>query len=614
MPTFRQRAFIPRALASVLGQTFTDWELVVVDDGSPDDTHSAVIPFLADHRISYQRLDRNRGLGNALNSGLEHGPADLIAYLPSDDVWHADHLETLVDSLERHADAVLAFAGVRHGAHDVASGQIVGEPLQLAQVLHRRTSDRWVERETVTTDDLDRMMWTSLRERGTFVGTGRVTCEWVDHPLQRHKMIRESATGGLNTYRSYHTVPHPLRFESSIGNRIDEVAQYRRFRDRPTPDAGRDGLKILIVGELAFNPERVLALRERGHRLYGLWTPTPADFTTVGPVPFGGVEDIPREGWQETVRRVKPDIIYGLLNWHAVPWVHHVLTENPGVPFVWHFKEGPFFCLQKGTWPLLADLHSRSDGRIYASPELCAWFDAMLPNAAARPSMALDGDLPKRDWFDGEFSRRLSEDDGEIHTVLPGRPMGIEPATVGELARNGIHLHFYGEVFQRLWKDWIDEARRLAPRHLHLHGQADQDSWVSEFSKYDAGWLHTFASNNAGDIRRATWDDLNYPARLGTLAAAGLPLIQRDNSGSIVATQTLARNLDIGVFFRDLADLSDLGAQLRDQSRMRQVRAHVATARDRFTFDHHADDLVSFFRHVIAGSATAGRDRELVSS
>jgi hypothetical protein len=597
MPTFQQASFVPRAVGSLLDQSFFDWELVVVDDASPDDTHEVIAPFLGDHRLRYVRLPENRGLGHALNSGLDLLRADLVAYLPSDDLYFRDHLASLVARLDEAPNAVLALAGVKHHSNRFTPAEIEGESLQLVQVLHRRTPDRWVERDELTTDDLDRMLWEALRRRGEFVGTSRISCEWVDHPAQRHKLIREGETGGLNAYRSYYGARQPLRFHSSIGNRIDEIAHYRRFRDRPALAPAADGLKILLVGELAFNPDRIIALQERGHQLFGLWTPTPSDFNTVGPLPFGGVEDVPRAGWREAVRRIKPDVIYALLNWQAVPWAHHVLVDNPGIPFVWHFKEGPFFCIQKGTWPLLAELHSRSDGRIYASPELRDWFAQTCPDLTEKPTLALDGDLPKQEWFEGAFSRRLSESDGEVHTVLPGRPIGLQPETVGGLAREGIHLHFYGEVFQRGWRVWLEEARALAPEHLHLHPQADQDSWVSEFSKYDAGWLHTFKSQNGGDLRRANWDDMNYPSRIATLAAAGLPMIQCDNSGAVVAAQSLARDLDVGVFF---GEISELGDRLRDRRKMSVLRDNLARHRPLFTFDHHADKLVAFFRNVIA--------------
>ena len=72
MPTFEQAAFLPRAVASLHRQSLADWELVIVDDGSQDDTAAAVAPFLTDRRIALHRLPRNRGLGAALNRGLLH--------------------------------------------------------------------------------------------------------------------------------------------------------------------------------------------------------------------------------------------------------------------------------------------------------------------------------------------------------------------------------------------------------------------------------------------------------------------------------------------------------------------------------------------------------------
>jgi len=65
----------------------------------------------------------------------------------------------------------------------------------------------------------------------------------------------------------------------------------------------------------------------------------------------------------------------------------------------------------------------------------------------------------------------------------------------------------------------------------------DARDWVREFSQYDAGWLRYFKSENVGELRRANWGDLNYPARIATLASAGLPLIQRANPDAIVATR-----------------------------------------------------------------------------
>ncbi|MDQ3865529.1 MAG: glycosyltransferase [Actinomycetota bacterium] len=597
MPVFEQEAFVRRAIGSLVAQSLRDWELVIVDDGSQDGTAAAVERHLYDPRVTLLRLEENYGLGVALNVGLERARAAIAAYLPADDVVYADHLSSLVERL-RDENAIAAYAGVRHHYNRIAEGAIDGSYLQLVQVAHRVTDDRWLERAELVTDDLERMFWSKLRARGEFLPTGRVTCEWVEHPRQRSKVIAEPQNG-LNTYRSRYRVKDPIRFHPTFGGPLDEVAHYRRLRERPDTPPAADGLTILLVGELAYNAERVLALEERGHRLYGLWMPDPMWFNAVGPVPFGHVTDVPRTGWREAVERLRPDVIYALLNWQAVPFAHHVLEENPGVPFVWHFKEGPFISIEKGNWRELVELYSRADGAVYSSPEVEEWFRTVLPEEE-RLELVLDGDLPKREWFAAERSRRLSDEDGELHTVVPGRPIGLHPPNVVELADQRIHLHFYGEFMHGLWREWIETVARKAPGYLHLHATVNQDRWVTEFSRYDAGWLHVFASKNGGEIRRADWDDLNYPARIPTLVSAGLPLLQRDNSGSVVAAQSLVRERDLGLFFTSFAEV---GPQLREEGRMAELREAVWAQRDEFTFDHHVDRLVAFFRDVCERAA-----------
>src|SRR5215211_6894819 len=523
LPAYQQAAFLGRAVVSLLAQTVADWELVVVNDGSTDGTGAVLEPFRGDPRIRCLRLPANRGLGAALNAGLDASAAPLVAYLPADDRWDPWHLEALC----RLADngATLAWSGCRHHGDQVSLGPPEGFGLQLVQALHRRTADRWVDREQLESDDLERLYWAALRRRGRAAGTGVVSCEWVDHP-------------------------DPLRFHSSDSGTVDEAALYRRFKERPDTPPAADGLKILLVGELAYNPERVLALEERGHRLYGLWTSDGLGASTVGPLPFGHVTDLPDGDWAGAVRRLRPDVIYALLNWRAVPFAHAVLSARLGVPFVWHFKESPFRCIANGTWPRLVDLVTGADAAVLSSPEELAWFDQALPGRLdpAR-TLALDGDLPKADWLgpDPAGRLRLSDQDGELHTVVLGRPLGLDPVVVATLARAGIHLHLHGQVRapgpKGDWASWIDQARALAPGHVHLHPHIGQDRWGEVLPRYDAGWLHHLHSANGGDLGRATWDDLNYPARIPPLVAAGVPLLQRASPGCTVAAQELVGRL-----------------------------------------------------------------------
>jgi hypothetical protein len=323
----------------------------------------------------------------------------------------------------------------------------------------------------------------------------------------------------VNPYRRHYRTEQPLRFQSSVGDLVDEVSLYRKLKTERRP-ASDTPLKILLVWESAYNPERVLAFEELGHRLYGLWTDSGWNFNTVGPLPFGNVEEIPRAGWVESVTRLQPDIIYCLLNWQAVEFAHHVLENNPGIPFVWHYKEGPF--IDKGLWPLLADLYTKSDGQIYCNPELLDWYDAALPGGV-RPetSLVLNGDLPKQDWFTDARGSKLSALDGQPHTVVSGRPVGLTADVVSGLASRGINVHLYGNYRSEDAKSWVGQLKALAGDQIHVHESVPQDRWVEEFSKYDAGWLHYFQSKNGGEIGRAHWDDFNYPARIGTMAAAG---------------------------------------------------------------------------------------------
>jgi len=597
MPTYRQAAFLRRAIASVLAQSMPDWEMIVVDDGSPDETQHVFAAYRHDPRLRLCQFERNQGLGRALNAGLDLARSELIAYLPSDDVWYKDHLATLGLLFDQDPHLILAYSGIRHYHNRSSPGQIDGEPLQLVQTMHRRTEDRCLERAELTTDDLERMLWSRLRARGLTSCTGLVTCEWVDHARQRHKLLREPI-GGINPYRVYCHVKEPMRFHSTEGNFIDEVQQYARFRDRPDTPLAPDGLKILLVGELAYNPERILALEERGHQLFGLWIPNPYWYNTVGPLPFGHVRDLDPRHWREEIRRIRPDVIYALLNWQAVPFAKSILDQNPGIPFVWHFKEGPFICLEHGCWDDLIALCNGADGFIASSPEMLAWFDTILPGLVSRiPTWWLDGDLPKRDWFDVPRPPRLTAGEDEIHTVVSGRPIGLHPETVAELGAHGIHLHFYGDFTHGQWRAWIARTQGLAPGHLHLHPTVDQDRWVEELGQYDAGWLHGFTSRNGGDLRRADWDDLNYPARMATYAVAGLSMLQRDNTGACVAIQSIGRERDLSVFYESIPDLA---AKLRDRARMDELRESIWRQREQFMFDTHADDLIRFFRLVIA--------------
>lgn len=588
VPVFEQSTFLPRALGSLLAQEMGDWEAWVLDDGSCDGSWQVISGFVSDPRIHAVRWEDNRGLGVTLNAGLERAAAPAVAYLPADDAWYPDHLSTVLKALAR-PDVDLACSGVRH--HGERRSLAAPPPfcMQLVQVAHHLTGDRWTERSRLESDDLDRLFWDRLSRTGRIARTGKVTCDWTDHPGQRHKAMRESFDGGLNVFRSRYRVREPLTFHSSDSGTVDEGARYRRFRDR-TYEPSSDGLTVLLVGELGFNPERVLALAERGHRLYGLWTTDGLGDATVGPLPFGHVQDLPQNGWQEAVRVLAPDVIHAQLNWRAVPFAAEVLRATRGVPFVWHFKEAPQRSILRGEWALLAELVTSADACLLATDEERRWFELALPGSVdPRRLGVLDGDLPKADWLVGRPAAKLSAVDGHPHTAVVGRPSGLDEAWLLGLAKAGAHVHLYGQVATAgpigARQRWLRRVMAKAPDYIHVHPAVGPENWVAELSRYDAGWLHRFRSHNCGDLRRASWDDLNAPARVPVLLAAGLPLLQQSNPGHLVAIERTLRETGTGLIY-DTAD--DLVDRLRSEMQSRAAGEAAWSVREHFTFDGHA--------------------------
>jgi glycosyltransferase involved in cell wall biosynthesis len=100
IPTYNRAEMLAQALRSVLAQTFTDYEVIVVDDGSTDGTAEVVESF-TDQRIKYLRQE-NRGSSAARNAGVEKAEGKYVAFLDSDDAWLPEKLEVQVAAFERH--------------------------------------------------------------------------------------------------------------------------------------------------------------------------------------------------------------------------------------------------------------------------------------------------------------------------------------------------------------------------------------------------------------------------------------------------------------------------------------------------------------------------------
>jgi glycosyltransferase involved in cell wall biosynthesis len=96
----------------VLRQTYDPWQLVIVDDGSTDNTFAVVAPHLQrDVRLQY-RYARNQGLAGARNAGLQIATSEYVTFLDSDDSYRDDHLALRIEYLEAHPEIQLLHGGV----------------------------------------------------------------------------------------------------------------------------------------------------------------------------------------------------------------------------------------------------------------------------------------------------------------------------------------------------------------------------------------------------------------------------------------------------------------------------------------------------------------------
>ncbi|MGH9799036.1 MAG: glycosyltransferase family A protein, partial [Blastocatellia bacterium] len=111
IPAYNLAPYIAETLDSVFAQTCRDFEIIVINDGSTDDTEERIAPYR--NRIVYIRQE-NRGVMAARNVGLQAARGRYIALLDGDDLWLPNFLEVLVGMLEADPDLSVAYPNARY--------------------------------------------------------------------------------------------------------------------------------------------------------------------------------------------------------------------------------------------------------------------------------------------------------------------------------------------------------------------------------------------------------------------------------------------------------------------------------------------------------------------
>lgn len=112
--TYNMGNYLPLAIRSALDQTYANVEVLVIDDGSTDETSAAVKSFLADPRLIYIRHQPNVGQALAKNHGVREARGEFVAFLDADDYWHASKLERQLALFDRRPSLGVVFSRVMY--------------------------------------------------------------------------------------------------------------------------------------------------------------------------------------------------------------------------------------------------------------------------------------------------------------------------------------------------------------------------------------------------------------------------------------------------------------------------------------------------------------------
>lgn len=204
MSAYNSARYLKAAMDSILSQTFTNFEFIIINDGSSDSTEN-VIRAYADNRIVYIKNPKNLGLIASLNKGLERASGKYIARMDADDVALSDRLKDQLAVFAQHPDAVVTGSDYYLLSEDklilqknmndsdyqktiLLFSTCFAHPTVMMRNIFKETGLRYDERFPHTEDY---RLWTELSFRGTFYNVDKPLLKYRDHAGQISVTRRE---------------------------------------------------------------------------------------------------------------------------------------------------------------------------------------------------------------------------------------------------------------------------------------------------------------------------------------------------------------------------------------------------------------------------------------
>ena len=223
IPSYNHAHYLGHAIRSVLNQSFSDWEMIVIDDGSTDDSQEVVAKF-DDPRIEYI-FQENQGLSAARNTGIRQANSETIALLDADDIWREDYLETMVAPLRNQPEAVAVYCGFQYIDEN---GEDVGIPSLKVVAPHEfceyfAANGNWLvpsgvvfrkavaEEEGCFDESLraveDAYLWSKMSDRGPFVGVPLPLVGYRRHASNMSSDPQRMVSSNYQIIEKYHGPP-----------------------------------------------------------------------------------------------------------------------------------------------------------------------------------------------------------------------------------------------------------------------------------------------------------------------------------------------------------------------------------------------------------------------
>ncbi|WP_411282270.1 glycosyltransferase family 2 protein [Gemmatimonas sp.] len=229
IPTRNRHQFLSETVASVQEQTFLDWELIIVDEASNDET-PVYLRSLSDPRIRFTRHAYAQGVAAARNTGLAQAGGELVMFLDDDDLLRSDALDTLRRALADYPDALAASAACRLFRETGDSDRVYRPARAYSRRIWREVLFGWWSNSgqnlyrTAVIRDIggfdtalrageDRMLWLEIARRGNVCLVPTVAMEYRQHPGQFTQSSDWEAERQLIWQRFIHSLPPSLHAE-----------------------------------------------------------------------------------------------------------------------------------------------------------------------------------------------------------------------------------------------------------------------------------------------------------------------------------------------------------------------------------------------------------------